>query len=91
MEETKKIISIIQNDGSIDEVEVLVSFEFVDTKKRYVIYTKNEVDDRGNVTIYAASIIENETGKAKLGGIDTDEEWSRIKEVIKSLAKEGQA
>ncbi|MDD6878898.1 MAG: DUF1292 domain-containing protein [bacterium] len=90
MKEEKKIMSIIQEDGSIDEVEVLVTFEFTDTKKAYVIYTKNEIDERGNITVYAASILGNVNGQAKLGGIDTDEEWNRIKEVLKSLAKEGQ-
>ncbi len=90
MNEEKKIMSIIQEDGSIDEVEVLVTFEFTDTKKAYVIYTKNETDDNGNVTVYAASVMSNDQEGTKLGGIDTDEEWTRIKEVLKSLSKEGQ-
>lgn len=88
--EEKKIMSIIQEDGSIDEVEVLVTFEFTDTKKAYIIYTKNETDENGNVTVYAASIIDYEGEETKLGGIDTDEEWTRIKEVLKNLSKEGQ-
>lgn len=90
MNEEKKIMSIIQEDGSIDEVEVLVTFEFTDTKKAYVIYTKNETDENGNVTVYAASIIESEGQETRLGGIETDEEWTRIKEVLKNLSKEGQ-
>lgn len=90
MKEEKKIMSVVQEDGSIDEVEILVTFEFTDTKKSYVIYTKNEVDEKGNVTVYASSIIENEGEDVKLGGIDTEDEWTRIKEVLKSLAKEGQ-
>lgn len=62
MDTKKEIMSIVQEDGSIDEVEVLVSFEFTDTKKAYVIYTKNEVDDRGNITVYASSLIEGPNG-----------------------------
>ncbi len=89
MDSKKEVMSIIQEDGSIDEVEVLVSFEFTDTKKAYVVYTKNEVDDRGNITVYASSIIDDVAGK-KLGGVETDEEWTRIKEVLRKLAKEGQ-
>lgn len=89
MDAKKEIMSIVQEDGSIDEVEVLVSFEFTDTKKAYVIYTKNEVDDRGNITVYASSLIEGHNGKV-LGGVETDEEWTRIKEVLRKLAKEGQ-
>ena len=90
MKEEKKIMSVIQEDGSIDEVEILVTFEFTDTKKSYVVYTKNEVDEKGNITVYASSIIESEAQDVKLGGIETEEEWNRIKEVLKSLAKEGQ-
>lgn len=89
MDSKKEVMSIIQEDGSIDEVEVLVSFEFTDTKKAYVVYTKNEVDDRGNITVYASSIVDGPAGK-KLGGVETDEEWTRIKEVLRKLAKEGQ-
>lgn len=89
MDTKKEIMSIVQEDGSIDEVEVLVSFEFTDTKKAYVVYTKNEVDDRGNITVYASSLIDSPNGK-RLGGVETDEEWTRIKEVLRKLAKEGQ-
>lgn len=89
MDTKKEIMSIVQEDGSIDEVEVLVSFEFTDTKKAYVVYTKNEVDDRGNITVYASSLIDDPNGK-RLGGVETDEEWTRIKEVLRKLAKEGQ-
>ena len=89
MDTKKEIMSTVQEDGSIDEVEVLVSFEFTDTKKAYVVYTKNEVDDRGNITVYASSLIDGPNGK-RLGGVETDEEWTRIKEVLRKLAKEGQ-
>ena len=89
MDTKKEIMSIVQEDGSIDEVEVQVSFEFTDTKKAYVVYTKNEVDDRGNITVYASSLIDGPNGK-RLGGVETDEEWTRIKEVLRKLAKEGQ-
>ena len=89
MDTKKEIMSIVQEDGSIDEVEVLVSFEFTDTKKAYVVYTKNEVDDRGNITVYASSLIDGPNGN-RLGGVETDEEWTRIKEVLRKLAKEGQ-
>ena len=45
----KKMMSIYAEDGSIEEVEVILAFEFKDTNKEYVIYTKNEIDD--NVTV----------------------------------------
>ena len=87
MSEEKKVMSIVLEDGSIDEVEVLLSFEFTDTKKEYIIYTKNETDDNGNVTIYVASIDRSEGGDPKLGSVDSEEEWTRIKNVLKELSK----
>ena len=47
-------MSIVLENGQVDEVELLLSFEFNDTKKEYAVYTKNETDDAGNVTIYVA-------------------------------------
>lgn len=87
MSDEKKIMSIVLEDGSIDEVEVLLSFEFTDTKKEYVVYTKNETDDNGNVTIYVASLIRSEDSEPVLGSVDSDEEWTRIKSVLKELSK----
>lgn len=88
MSEDKKIMSIVLEDGSIDEVEVLLTFEFTDTKKEYVVYTKNETDDAGNVTIYVASLVRTEGQDPKLGSVETDEEWARIKNVLKELSKD---
>ena len=88
MSENKKIMSIVLEDGSIDEVEVLLTFEFTDTKKEYIVYTKNETDDAGNVTIYVASLLRVEGEDPKLGSVETDEEWARIKNVLKELAKD---
>jgi uncharacterized protein YrzB (UPF0473 family) len=84
------MLSIVLEDGSIDEVEVLLSFEFEDTKKEYIIYTKNEVDEAGNVTIYVASV-ERVDGKPVLGSIATDEEWTRIKNLLRELSKPEEA
>ena len=66
MDEDKKIMSIVLEDGSIDEVEVLLSFRFTDTNTEYMVYTKNETDDNGNVTIYVASVDRSEGGDPKL-------------------------
>ena len=87
MEDEKKIMSIVLEDGSIDEVEVLLSFKFTDTNTEYMVYTKNETDDNGNVTIYVASINRTEGEEPKLGSVNSEDEWSRIKNVLKELSK----
>ena len=86
MEENKKTLRINKLDGTFEEVEEVVSFEFNDTKKRYVIYTKNEKVQNGNITIYVTEVVTDIHGTRFLG-VSTDEEWARIKDVLRELAK----
>lgn len=86
MSMSKKQMSIVLEDGSIEEAELLFAFEFNDTKKEYVVYTKNEKDESGNITIYVSSVT-REGENVKLGSIETDDEWARIKDVLRELSK----
>ena len=86
MSENKRMMSIVAADGSIDEVEVVLAFEFKDNQKEYVIYTRNEKDEADNVTVYVSNV-DRSTGQAKLLGVESDEEWNRIKDVLRELAK----
>ncbi len=85
-EKDKKIMSIVSDDGTVEEVEVILAFEFKDTKKEYVIYTKNEKDENGNVTVYVSNV-DRTSGEPKLFGIDDEKEWNRIKDVLRELSK----
>ncbi len=85
MDTNKKKLTLILEDGTEEEVEIIFSFEFSDTKKEYVIYTKNETDENGNITLYASTVTRGENGPT-LSNIETDEEWSRIKDVLRELS-----
>ena len=80
------MMSIVAEDGTLEEVEVILAFEFKDTKKEYVIYTKNEKDDNDNITVYV-SHVDRSSGEPKLLGVEDEEEWSRIKDVLRELSK----
>ena len=82
----KSMMSIVADDGSVEEVEVILAFEFKDTKKEYVIYTKNEKDENDNITVYV-SHIDRSSGEPKLVGVDDEEEWNRVKDVLRELSK----
>ena len=84
--DTKKMMKIYLDNGTVEEVEVLLTFELLDIKKQYVVYTKNEADENGNVTIYI-STVNKEGENVRLTNIATDEEWSKIKDVLRELAK----
>lgn len=84
--EDKKILTIIKEDGTKEEVELIVCFEFNDTKKEYAVYTRNETDENGNIMIYVSRIDRSED-TPKMGAIDSEEEWNRIKDVLRELSK----
>lgn len=86
-EREKKIMSIISVDGTKEDVEVIIAFEFKDTKKEYVVYTKNEKDENGNVTVYVSNV-DRSSGEAKLLGVESENEWNRIKDVLRELSKD---
>ena len=86
MGEASKKLVIVTEDGKEEEVELLFAFEFNDTKKEYAVYTRNETDDAGNITIYVSSVI-RDGDKVQLGSVESDEDWSRIKDVLKKKKK----
>ena len=86
MNDKKNIMVTTMPDGTKEEVEVLLAFEFNDNHKEYVIYTKNEVDDNGNVTIYISNVVRDGDG-ISLTTVADDSEWTRIKNVLRELSK----
>ena len=86
MNDKKNIMVTTMQDGSKEEVEVLLAFKFNDNNKEYVIYTKNEVDEDGNGTIYISNVTRN-GDNVNLTTVADDNEWTRIKNVLRELSK----
>ena len=82
----KKMMTILNENGIEEEVEVILAFEFKDNHKEYIVYTKDEKDENGNVTVYVSNV-DRSTGEPLLQGIDDEEEWNRIKDVLRELSK----
>ncbi len=89
--EEKQMMSIIGADGSVEDVEVIVSFKFTDNNQEYVIYTKNEKDANGNVTVYVSHVVREEGEEdPSLEAVSDDAEWNRIKDLLRELVKAGE-
>ena len=86
MNNKKNIMVTTLPDGTKEEVEVLLAFKFNDNNKEYVIYTKNEIDDNGNVTIYISNVVRM-GNNITLSTVSDDNEWTRIKNVLRELSK----
>ena len=80
----KEIIKTTDKNCVERDAEVILCFESEETGKKYVIYTFNEIDETGMVALYS-SIVDEDSETPKLKNIDTEEEWSMIKDIMKKI------
>ena len=79
----KETIQVIR-DGATVDAEVVLCFEAEQTKKKYVIYTFNEVDETGNIALYSA-VVDESSEPPTFNDIETEEEWAMVKDVMKQI------
>ncbi len=81
--------TVIGDDGKEVKCEVLFTYEDEKTKKNYIAYTDNTLDDDGNTKVFA-SIFNPEEENPVLLPIETDEEWKLIEGILTSLTSENE-
>ena len=73
-------ISIMRDSGETLNSNVVALFTIPDTGKQYIITTENAVDPHGLTVLHVSEIVDD-----KLKKIATDEEWSSIKTIMRSI------
>ena len=81
-----KVITLVDGYREIGDVDLICAFQIPDYKEKYIIYTKNEKDRDGNTIIYSGKVI-NIDNKQFIENISEGEEWDRLKNIMKSMAK----
>ena len=87
MKEETMTFKVINDEGKEVECEVLFTFESDETKKNYIVYTDNTLDEEGNTKVYA-SIYNPSEEETKLLPIETDKEWKIIETILDELQNE---
>ncbi|MBQ9071580.1 MAG: DUF1292 domain-containing protein [Bacilli bacterium] len=87
MKEETMTFKVINDEGKEIECEVLFTFESDETKKNYIVYTDNTLDEEGNTKVYA-SIYNPDQDETKLLPIETDKEWKIIETILEELQHE---
>ena len=87
MEEKKGIFTIVNEEGKEVECEILFTFESEETKKNYIVYTDNTLDEEGNTKVYA-SIYNPDEDEKRLIPIETEKEWKIIETILDELQNE---
>lgn len=86
MKEEKMTFKVFNDEGKEIECEVLFTFDSDETKKSYMVYTDNTIDDEGNTKVYA-SIYDSKEENPKLLPIETDKEWKIIETILEEIQK----
>lgn len=76
-------IKVLNASGIEVAGELLNEFVLPETGKRYVVYTLNEENESGMIKIYVAE----KTADGSLKAIESDDEWVRLKQVLKEKAR----
>lgn len=80
----------ITPEGRLVECETLFTFENTENGKSYIVYTDNQVDEEGNINVYASiyhpSEVEysEESNMAAISliAIETEEEWVLVEQLL---------
>lgn len=76
--------TIIDEEGNEITYDILFTFDSEETKKSYVVFTDNTVDESGSIATYAS--IYDPTGESKeLEPITTDAEWDLIENLLSQI------
>lgn len=86
-EKKENTFTIVNDEGKEITCEILFTYEDEKTKKNYIAYTDNTLDEEGNTKVYA-SIYNPEEENPVLLPIESDEEWNLIEGILSSLTKE---
>ena len=62
-------------------------FTLKSNRKKYLIYTENKKDEKGNVEIYTSELTENDKGAIILAGVEDEMVWNDIKQVLVNISK----
>ena len=85
----KNSLTIIDDKGVERSYDVLFTFDNDETKKSYIVYTDNSLDDNGKVQVYA-SIYNPDDPHSELKEIKTEKEWKVIETILESIEEEVQ-
>lgn len=83
----------VDEDGRQIECDTLFMFDSPETKKSYIVYTDNSIDEEGNTKVYASiydpkelKVNEDEEFVSlNLTPIETEKEWKIIETILEEM------
>ena len=80
---------IVDEAGTKKDAERLSLFKLSDNDKIYIVYSVDNSEDSDMVKLHVAIFKDND-GLYSLEDITDDDEWTKVKEAMRKIAKSGQ-
>ena len=81
----KRIMKTVDEDGIEREYEIICAFWLEKTKKHYIVYTDNTLNENKELNVFASIYYpEDDT---KLDPVETEEEWNEIEKRLDFLKR----
>lgn len=77
-----KNVEIKLPNGTVEAVELISYFQVLDNGKKYLFYTKNEIVENNLIKMYVTEI---NSDNNVINGKIPDEEWTKLKNIMKSI------
>lgn len=84
-----KKITIQNMDGTMEEVDLVNSFNVKDINKSFVILSKGEALNDTMSKVYVSEVVEETPGVFKLIGITDESIWDKVKQAMKEIVQGG--
>ncbi len=83
-------VKVTKSSGEVADAEIIAVFDIADFNRSYVIYSYDETDPNGLAKLHVSQLKE-EDGKYNFIDVETDDEWTRIKNVMREIITGGNA
>lgn len=82
--EENEYFTVTDKEGNVTEYEILFTFDSEETKKSYIVFTNNEIDETGSIITFAATYDKN-NDNLELKDIETEREWNLIENLLAQI------
>lgn len=86
----KEDFVVVDESGTKKDAQRISLFKLKDNDKNYIVYSFNEIDDNDMMKLYVA-ILNEKDGIYQLENITDNDEWTKVKDAMRKIAKDGQA
>lgn len=86
MKKEKAVMTVVNENNEIMDVDVLFTFKNTATNTCYIVYTENTLDENGDTEVFA-SIFDPDDKTLTLHPIESEAEWALLESKLRDYER----